>query len=296
MKKLVILLSAILILANLAFAQENMGARPISMGGAFIGLADDTNAIFVNPAGLGYLEGELASVSTKLSDNKEYTLIGGVERTAFGGLGIGYISSYSDLDASPADYDDPGDVPVKALNQTLVLSYARELNEFMIVPKSMGRFSLGTSVRLTSYRVNTAKGLAGYHDSKLDLDVGAMFKPNDNLAWGLTLKEFFGKADASGVEDAPSGPSLAAGVSGRVLGDLLIWSVEGQSLGCEFKPVSQIALRLGRDGEYNTAGIGLNIEGFAVDYAYLGKEEPVHYFAISVAIEKAPDHRQASVY
>lgn len=32
------------------------GARPLSMGGAFAGLADDENALFYNPAGLAYLQ------------------------------------------------------------------------------------------------------------------------------------------------------------------------------------------------------------------------------------------------
>ena len=37
---------------NLQFRFANPGARALAMGGAFIGLADDTTAIFANPAGL----------------------------------------------------------------------------------------------------------------------------------------------------------------------------------------------------------------------------------------------------
>jgi hypothetical protein len=33
-----------------------MGARPLGMGGAFVGLADDENAVFYNPAGLAFLK------------------------------------------------------------------------------------------------------------------------------------------------------------------------------------------------------------------------------------------------
>lgn len=36
---------------------EGLGARAISMGGAFIGLADDSSAIYWNPAGLAWLKG-----------------------------------------------------------------------------------------------------------------------------------------------------------------------------------------------------------------------------------------------
>ncbi len=34
-----------------------MGARPLAMGGAFVGLADDGNALFYNAAGLAWAQG-----------------------------------------------------------------------------------------------------------------------------------------------------------------------------------------------------------------------------------------------
>ena len=34
-----------------------MGARALGMGGAFVAVADDANAIYYNPAGLAYMEG-----------------------------------------------------------------------------------------------------------------------------------------------------------------------------------------------------------------------------------------------
>ena len=55
------------LLSSVAFAETysnalsvfelGMGARPLSMGSAFIGLADDGNAIFYNPAGLAWGQG-----------------------------------------------------------------------------------------------------------------------------------------------------------------------------------------------------------------------------------------------
>jgi hypothetical protein len=38
-----------------AFALPGIGARPMGMGGAFIGLSDDVEAVYYNPAGLGNL-------------------------------------------------------------------------------------------------------------------------------------------------------------------------------------------------------------------------------------------------
>jgi hypothetical protein len=39
-----------------AFALQGVGARPAGMGGAFIGVADDIEAVYYNPAGLGNLK------------------------------------------------------------------------------------------------------------------------------------------------------------------------------------------------------------------------------------------------
>jgi len=42
-------------IASTSYAQ--LGSRPLAMGGAFSGLADDANAVFWNPAGLAQLKG-----------------------------------------------------------------------------------------------------------------------------------------------------------------------------------------------------------------------------------------------
>src|SRR5262245_15743965 len=38
--------------AGWSFAPEGVGSRPAGLGGAFVALADDTKAAYVNPAGL----------------------------------------------------------------------------------------------------------------------------------------------------------------------------------------------------------------------------------------------------
>jgi hypothetical protein len=298
MRKFVIILSAILLITSASLAQENMGARPIGMGGAFTGLADDVNAIFVNPAGIGYLRGEMASVSTKVSEGKEYTIIGGVEHTSFGSFGIGYVGTSSPLEDTETVYVDEGNTPVKTLDQTLVLSYARELNEFMVVPKFMGKLSLGTNLKLSSLRIANAKGLSQPVGSAVNLDLAAVFKPHDDLSCGISLKNFLDKKATLEEGEGRTGLSTAFGISGKAFNKSVTWSAEGGSLGLEWKPIRGLALRVGKDGEYNTAGFGINVNGFGVDYGYLEKEEPVHYVAVSVAIDRSSqeaDLRQAAL-
>lgn len=44
--------------SSFAFLKINVGARPVAMGGAFTGLADDESALYYNPAGIGLLEND----------------------------------------------------------------------------------------------------------------------------------------------------------------------------------------------------------------------------------------------
>ncbi|MBN2057728.1 MAG: hypothetical protein JW782_02915 [Candidatus Saganbacteria bacterium] len=297
MKKFLVLLSAILIVTSVCFAQENMGARPIAMGGAFTGLADDANAIFLNPAGIGYIEGEVAAISTKISEGSEYTILGGVENTPYGSFGVGYISSsyiIEDLETS-SELVDAGDASNKNLNQTLVLSYGRQLNDFMVVPKFMGRLSLGTNVKFVSSKINNAKGLTSRSDSGLDLDLAAVFQPNDHISCGMSVRNILAAGSALEDSSEPSSPTMSAGIAGRLLNDSLIISLETGAAGVEVKLMPELALRVGRDGDYTTGGIGVSLNGVGIDYAYLKKAEPVHYIAISLAFDNPTDTRQASI-
>jgi hypothetical protein len=265
-------------------------------------LADDANAIFVNPAGIGYLRGENATVSTKILEGKEYTIIGGVERTSVGSFGIGYIGASYPIDSldEVTNLEEEGERPVRALNQTLILSYARELNDFMVVPKSMGKLSLGTNLKFSSSRINSAKGISSDLDSGMDLDLAAVFKPNDNLSCGIILQNFLDTdfPQATDQTQSESESNVAFGISGNLLNKAIIWSAEGKSLGCELRPAPGLALRVGRDGEYTTAGFGININGFGIDYAYMEKEVPIHYVGVSIAIDRSkakPEIKQASL-
>ncbi|MFH1576375.1 MAG: hypothetical protein ABID35_02390, partial [Candidatus Margulisiibacteriota bacterium] len=266
MKRFVILLSALLIVTSVCFAQENIGARPIALGGAFAGLADDANAIFLNPAGIGYVRGEVASFSSKLSNDNEYTILGGVQQTAYGSFGVGYISSSSQITdlTDSAALADEGDVAVRSLSQTLVLSFARELNDFMVVPESMGRMSVGTNVKFASSRVANAKGLTSDQNSGLTIDLAAVLKPGDKFAFGFGMRNLMAGDTAS----EGSGFGLFAGVSSKLLNDAVVISLENGGAGCELWLIPELALRVGRDGEYNTAGIGINLQGFGIDYGY----------------------------
>ena len=61
-KYYLVLLTCILLSSEYSFAC--VGARPFSMGGAFVGLADDINAVYWNPAGLAKISASFTFMHT----------------------------------------------------------------------------------------------------------------------------------------------------------------------------------------------------------------------------------------
>lgn len=87
--------------ADASFPDVGLGARPMGMGGAFVALADDANAVFWNPAGLSSLQKyEFSSMYLSLYGLDVSTqLLCATYRHPFrGGVGIGILrTGESDL-------------------------------------------------------------------------------------------------------------------------------------------------------------------------------------------------------
>jgi long-subunit fatty acid transport protein len=288
----------LLVLVVPAFAQENLGARPMGMGGAFTGLADDVNAIFINPAGIGSLQRESAMVSSRVSQGREYTMIGGVQTTPYGNLGVGYVGSTDPIEGTVELPSWDGENAVKYTTQTLYLTLARELNQAMNIPRNMGALSLGMNLKFSSRKLGTANGLSQGVGSSLDVDLASVFKPNENISLGLSLQNFL-SADKSQIANLDTveqkNYTVLAGISGKLFDGRLILTAENEELGCEIQPIKGFTLRAGRGKDSITSGIGININGFGIDYAYLQKESPVHYWSISIIPNDAPAVKTASL-
>lgn len=286
----------IILLIAPVWAQGELGARPMGMGGAFVGLADDVNSIFANPAGVASIRKEGVLVSTRLTTDREMTLIGGVEHTPFGSLGIGYVGT-----------SDQVGLTDKNTTQTLYVSLAENLNSRIKVPKGMGELSLGVNLKFTSRKTAQASGLTADSGSNIDLDVATVFKPSDSLSFGLSMQNMVNGKDGPGGSAPATGEALAAlqaGVSGKLFGNALTWSVQQDGLGCEWQPARGLSLRAGRSEDVPTTGFGLNLSGFSVDYAFAGGSDPTHYWSVSImpqqqeikaVVVAEPAGKQASV-
>ena len=72
------------------------GARPLGMGRAFTAVADDVDAVFINPAGIAGLKGPAAmAMFTNLLGEIYYSEYCGAIPSHFGTVGLGYITTAS---------------------------------------------------------------------------------------------------------------------------------------------------------------------------------------------------------
>ena len=100
-----VLIAAVLLLAVCANGFGCVGARPLAMGGAFVGLADDANATYWNPAGLARFDSPKVTAMYTATNRDEINYLGYL---AYGGRltrgGAGYGFSYISSQTMPGKY------------------------------------------------------------------------------------------------------------------------------------------------------------------------------------------------
>lgn len=165
------------ILLSVLFPQGNdqlfVGTRPLSMGGAFVAVADDGNTITWNPAGLPRLR------------RTEFT-------SSYGdlyGLGIthsyfGFVKPFSDafalgLDWSYAGFDDE---ELGSSDNKLNLSFGYQPHKLI---------SIGANLKY-AFRDLTLDGTSYGQSSGIGYDVGLLISPLKNLKFGLGLYDIGG--------------------------------------------------------------------------------------------------------
>lgn len=304
-----ILALTITLILQPAFAQTSLdlgvagvGARPLGMGKAYVAVADDANAVFANPAGLGLQKSwSLTSMSTQLFGNANYVLAGTAIPLDQGTVGVGYIGLHS-----PAGYEvNASNTTVgNALNYNsseIILSFGRNLKEAIHAP-NLGDLSVGASLKLFNHKFGGFDGSA----QGMGLDLGVIYKPNEDLSLGVNFANIGGKVKwDSQKEEEIEGASKFGGALKLMDGKLLAsagmdfaLNAERPALlhgGFEYTPVDFLSIRGGIDQDALnlnetvsnlTAGVGINIEGISFDYAYKQDKEiesnACHYFSISI--------------
>jgi len=275
------------------FLKVAMSPRALAMGGAFGPLADDSGAVFVNPAGLAQSETTEVALdfTTYLQDakmgNLSYSGSAGGKRFGFGAtfVTVGGIERRGLTDSA-------GAVPelgsFGANDMAFTLAYARK--DF--AKESITGLDAGLSAKFIRSSIDDKSAFAAA------VDAGAIYHASPKVNFSLALQnlgtkmKFVDKSDPlpinlrAGMLYRPSaGLNLAAEVN-EYLQDEKFYP----SFGAEYWLRDALAIRGGYKFGYDTAnlgaqaglslGFGIKVAGLGVDYAYLpfGDLGNVHRF------------------
>lgn len=286
MKRLLITLTTALLWAQVGlagstgstgaqFLKLGAGARAISLAEAYTAIAGDATAVHYNPAGLTGVSGrEVTGMYAMHIAGIKYGFIGyAQEREDLkGGLGVGLlmvrsgeIKGYTNGGGSAEDFD--------ASSYALTLAYGRELRKDL---------SLGTSLKIITSRIEDEKA-----NPSVGIDLGAIYRPKDNLQLGLKLQNLLA-LKMKFIKEKESLPvSLNLGAAyflpqtfkdGQLtfLLDLKIPNDNdiAVSIGAEYLFRKRFAARVGYrsdidEGPGISAGLGLRHKNYTFDYAFL---------------------------
>ena len=241
-----------------------MGARALGMGGAFVAVADDANAIYYNPAGLAYMEGRnITSLYSSLLGAGNYLGAGYAQKNL--GLGVvGLMSTVTERD----EYGNP--IGSFGYRESAVMgAYARSLD----------MLSIGASLKLYSQTIPDNNGFGITADigvlADLPLPEGSGF---GGVSIGAVARNLFGSVTYQSGHTDPFDRVFVIGMSMKPIDKLIlaadfdITNTTGH-LGAEYLIIPQVALRaggiLGGDGNSRlTAGAGFSLQNLRIDYAY----------------------------
>ncbi len=195
---------------------NGMGAKAISMGGAFIAVADDYSAVFWNPAGLTQMDKANLTVFSSIiipTGTYQYAPAGidmETESKMFPAPALTYYKPLSDklvfgltfyaTAGAGAFWDGTPLVPFNTgfpLN-TKVYKWESQVGAFTASPvlayKVSDAFSLGVTLNVTYGFLKMNREANGFQFTEdangigFGATIGAMFKPSDKFSIGLTFK------------------------------------------------------------------------------------------------------------
>lgn len=259
------------------FLKIRTGARQLSMGSAFTGLADDANTLFWNPAGLFSLTDwsinlmhnnwladlQLESFSSILPNWWDHLRLG------FFGLQLW----------SPSWDNTGGQQPPERYRDVMVgVGLAAHIGPCL---------KLGATGKLI-YRS------LGNYTSSPALDLGLLYQPNRSLSLGAVIQNL-GPAISlhETKEKLPLNLSLGGAYRGRIsnwfcptlIADISYGTIDRRvrkSLGTELWIKNLLALRLGANLDHSTTsltfGVGLRWKFLNMDYAFLPFQQQMTSF------------------
>jgi len=194
------------------FLKIGAGARPVGMGEAFTGVADDVNAIAWNPAGLAFLtRPEFTAMHSQWFQDTDYEFAAGVYPTAWGTFGIGASTLNIDkIEKRTADTETP-DSTFESSDGAYLLSYSRTMGS---------AWAVGVNARYISEQLDTEKA------TSVSADLGAFWKtPHRPLTMGLSVRHL-GSQIKFREESDPLPRTVTLGLGYKMFSDRLTLGVD----------------------------------------------------------------------
>ena len=257
-----------------AFLQIGAGARPTAMGSAYVGIADDVNAVYFNPAGLSFIaKPELMAMHTNWFEGMNYNFGAFSYPTKFGAfalsvqtLNVADIERRDNAEALTGDFD--------STDSAYALSYAH-----IIGPE----LSLGITGRYITQKLDSASA------NTISGDIG-LVKKFGHLPFSVGMAaRHFGQEIEFRKESDPLPFTIDAGFGANLYRDKLILSLDTKMPrnnditvggGAEYNILLNDEFKLSLRGGYNSAitdadgngmsfGGGITFRHFAANAAWI---------------------------
>ena len=265
---------------DIAILKAGVGARPLGMGGAFTAVADNADAPFWNPAGLGEIgQSQITAMQTRIGIDTDHYYISYVQPLLGGTIGLAWIQmGLGSIPLTSGEVDANNEVQnlgiTSYFSNAYLLAFGKELND---------KISLGlTATYLTSDLFQYSKGtMNGY-----SITPGIMLRLSNNnlrqLTIGLKVEDLFNQQNwgTGTVEQAPA--KIRLGLAYRSPNPGLFAVDVSQTLKRGYAAEAAIGYEWERDGLSLRAGYGGNgisagagfVSGHTrLDYAYVTQQD-----------------------
>ena len=301
----------------------SIGARVLGMGGSFTGVADDTSAIYLNPAGVDRVDDwQLSSMSGKYLNIFDYSQFSALYPTDYGTFALGYGGSNIEFRFPSSEViiigDEirivpTGEVSGKYVNTALLFTYANHFNPNF---RNLNDIHLGASLKLLSQDL-AATGITRNTASGMELNLGALYQVNNEWKLGLSVinalpASLGGKITWSSTLTETLPALLKTGIAYKPRKELSFSLDQDHYLtrrdapdllhfGTEWFPANNVTVRGGLDQSQAvdaagapsvsndlTMGLGFLFNGFRFDYAYHAYNNiagnATHYFSLTYGV------------
>lgn len=276
MKKIILLILCLTLWFTIpghsdSFTDIQIGARPQGMGGAFVAVVDDANALYWNPAGI--IQNSFVEITTmrgipfglKMDTLSNDYLAYAQPLSLRCGFGVSWMRNAAKLEQGVSKETS------KMTEDTLALSFAMAANS---------KFYLGTTVKRLIIDTKIESG-AGF-----GFDLGILYKPTNNISFGAMFRNL-----ATDIKDEKLSNTIRLGTALKFKKLLLAFDINSKKginkkedttylfhFGAERKFGNHFVLRVGNNQSFNPSfGLGFIYNIWNLDYAYFKCNDYLDY-------------------